>query len=125
MPQLLPPRRLRGNLTGIRCITSEKPPQLSPRVDAPALPFGLIETAHAQSAAPSPQQPIVPNRRVSDEMRSLIMVLVFIVLGMTFILSIVAIFKTKNKEVLTWAVDTVKTLLGFFIGVATTLIGTS
>ena len=51
--------------------------------------------------------------------------LVFAVLGLTFIISIVAIFKTTNADVLKFAFDTVKTLLGFFIGVATTLIGTT
>jgi hypothetical protein len=53
------------------------------------------------------------------------MVLVFCVLGATFIISIVAIFRTTNPEVLKFAFDTVKTLLGFFIGVATTLVGTT
>jgi hypothetical protein len=46
-------------------------------------------------------------------------------LGITFIISVAAIFKTTNAEVLKFAFDTTKTLLGFFIGVATTLIGTS
>jgi hypothetical protein len=40
-------------------------------------------------------------------------------------ISVVAIFMTKDAEVLRFAFDTVKTLMGFFIGVATTLIGST
>jgi hypothetical protein len=61
----------------------------------------------------------VQPRRITDEMRMWIMVLVFVVLGITFIISVAAIFNTTNAEVLKFAFDTVKTLLGFFIGVAT------
>jgi len=106
-----------------------------PRSEAPASPSGLIGAAHAQPVtAPVPQpapstapvpQPTAPSRRVSEDMRTWIMVSVFVVLGMTLVISIVAIFKTANAEVLRFAFDTIKTLIGFFIGVATTLIGTS
>jgi hypothetical protein len=47
------------------------------------------------------------------------------VLAIVLIISIVAIFLTKDAEVLRFAFDTVKTLMGFFIGVATTLIGST
>jgi hypothetical protein len=67
----------------------------------------------------------LPQRRVSDETRTWIMLIVFVTLGLTFILSIAAIFKSTNPDVLKFAIDTVKTLLGFFIGVATTLLGTT
>lgn len=90
--------------------------------------FSLITSARADALptpTPTPTSAVSPPRRVSDEMRTWIMCLVFVVLGITFIISIVAIFKTTNADVLKFAFDTVKTLLGFFIGVATTLIGTT
>ena len=120
-----------------------------PRSEAPALPFGLIGAVHAQQVTPPAVQPtaqpvtppaVQPTAQPvtppavqpaaqqvtppAAQMRMWIMVLVFIVLGITFIISVAAIFKTTNTEVLKFAFDTAKTLLGFFIGVATTLIGT-
>jgi hypothetical protein len=53
------------------------------------------------------------------------MLIVFVTLGLTFIISIVSIFRSTYPEVLKFAFDTVKTLLGFFIGVATALMGTA
>jgi hypothetical protein len=50
---------------------------------------------------------------------------VLAVLASAFIGSVVTIFMTKDAEVLRFAFDTVKTLMGFFIGVATTLIGST
>jgi hypothetical protein len=47
------------------------------------------------------------------------------VLAIVFIGSVVTIFMTKDAEVLRFAFDTVKTLMGFFIGVATTLMGST
>lgn len=55
-----------------------------------------------------------------NDIRTLFLVFVFLMLGATFVGSIVVILKTKDKEVLKFAFDTVKTLLGFFTGVATT-----
>lgn len=47
------------------------------------------------------------------------------VLAVVFVGSVVTIFMTKEAEVLRFAFDTVKTLMGFFIGVATTLMGSA
>lgn len=55
--------------------------------------------------------------------RLYVMLSVFIVLGVTFIVSVVAIFRATNEDVLKFAFDTVKTLMGFFIGVATAFLG--
>ncbi|SNT01732.1 hypothetical protein SAMN05216374_2320 [Tardiphaga sp. OK246] len=74
----------------------------------------LIGRAHAET---------VDGRGLPNEARRWVLGLVLGVLALTFLVSIVSIFFTSNAEVLKFAFDTVKTLLGFFIGVATTLIG--
>ncbi len=51
------------------------------------------------------------------------MIAVFFVLGVVFIASLIAIFVTTNPDVLKFAFDTIKTLMGFFIGVATAFLG--
>jgi hypothetical protein len=48
---------------------------------------------------------------------------IFAVLLVTFLSAVVAIFTTNNQQVFSFALDTVKTLLGFFIGAATAFLG--
>lgn len=62
-------------------------------------------------------------RFTQEDARLYVMLSVFIVLGVTFIVSVIAIFKATNPDVLKFAFDTVKTLMGFFIGVATAFLG--
>jgi len=84
--------------------------------------FSMTSTAHAQATvSPESRRTTV----VPDWARLWVMMAVFVVLGITFLGSVAAIFFVTNTEVLKFAFDTVKTLLGFFIGVATTLIGTA
>jgi hypothetical protein len=85
----------------------------------------LIGSAYAQEPPLRQLNVPLPQRRLSDETRTWIMLIVFATLGVTFIVSIISIFKSTNPDVLKFAIDTVKTLLGFFIGVATTLLGTT
>jgi hypothetical protein len=83
----------------------------------PEWKLGLITSAYAQSPPPVPTLP--------SEAKRWLLGGVLGVLAIVFIISIVAIFMTKDAEVLRFAFDTVKTLMGFFIGVATTLIGST
>jgi hypothetical protein len=45
------------------------------------------------------------------------------VLGLTFVIAVIAVFTTRNARKHTFATDTIKTLLGFFIGVVTAFMG--
>jgi hypothetical protein len=60
-----------------------------------------------------------------EDARPWAFLVILIALAVTFIGSIGLIFFAKDAEVLKFAFDTVKTLLGFFIGVATTFMGVS
>jgi len=51
------------------------------------------------------------------------MLMILALLFLTFGGCVAAILISKNRTVVRWAFDTVKTLLGFFIGVATTFLG--
>jgi hypothetical protein len=82
-----------------------------------------IGSAYAQNNPRPPLSSLAP-RKLSEELRIWIMLIIFLTLALTFLVSIISIFKSTNPDVLKFAFDTVKTLLGFFIGVATTLIGT-
>ena len=77
--------------------------------------FGLITSAHAQD------KPLA----LPNEVRRWILGLVLLTLVAVFVGSLFAILFVKEAEILRFAFDTVKTLMGFFIGVATTLIGSS
>jgi len=48
---------------------------------------------------------------------------IFAVLGIAFLIAVGAVFTTANPATLAFATDTVKTMLGFFIGVATGFLG--
>ena len=79
----------------------------------------LVSLARAQA-----QQPVAPTQRFSQEdAKVYIMVFVFCVLGVTFFTSMSAVFMTTSPDILKFAFDTIKTLLGFFIGVATAFLG--
>jgi hypothetical protein len=79
--------------------------------------LGLVSTAYADTPSTGAALPIDAKRWL--------LVGIMGVLAAAFIFSIVAIFRTKDPQVLQFSFDTVKTLMGFFIGVATTLIGTT
>jgi hypothetical protein len=83
----------------------------------PEWKWALMTSAYAQS------QPAIPT--LPSEAKRWLLGGVLGVLAIVFIICIVAIFMTKDAEVLRFAFDTVKTLMGFFIGVATTLIGST
>jgi hypothetical protein len=101
-----------------------------------SLSFPLFSQAFAQAATPpavSPPPTAAPPPPVAapptfggmtqESARLYVMMSVFIVLGITFIVSVVAVFVATNSDVLKFAFDTVKTLMGFFIGVATAFLG--
>jgi len=79
--------------------------------------FNLIASAYADSPT--------DNRVLGIQGKQWVLGVMLLALTAAFIVSICAIFKTTNPDVLRFAFDTVKTLLGFFIGVATTLIGST
>jgi hypothetical protein len=87
--------------------------------------FSIIPSAVAQQPVGSPTVAAGNERQkfTQDDARLYVMLSVFVILGITFIVSVVAIFRTTNSDVLKFAFDTVKTLMGFFIGVATAFLG--
>jgi hypothetical protein len=87
---------------------------------APDWNINFITRAYAQSPAATP----APEPTLPSQAKRWLLGGVLAVLAIVFILCVVAIFITKDTDVLRFAFDTVKTLMGFFIGVATTLIGT-
>jgi hypothetical protein len=103
------------DLTVFRKSSSNQQPQAT---------FAFPDFVSRAAAEPTPQVPaLAPQRFNQDDARLYVMMSVFVVLGATFIVSVIAIFKTSNPEVLKFAFDTVKTLMGFFIGVATAFLG--
>jgi len=84
--------------------------------------LSIISGASAQPATPQPPS-AAGTRFTQEDARLYVMLSVVVVLGITFLTSVVAIFKATNPDVLKFAFDTVKTLMGFFIGVATAFLG--
>jgi hypothetical protein len=82
---------------------------------APSDFSAFVGVAYAQEKTPA-----IPN-----EARRWILGGVMLTLAVVFVGSLVSIFLVKDSEILRFAFDTIKTLMGFFIGVATTLIGSS
>lgn len=70
-------------------------------------------------AATAPAAAVGPPAAEMAWMKLYIVAGMFVILGIVFILAVVAIFTTRNPATLTFATDTVKTMLGFFIGVIT------
>jgi hypothetical protein len=71
----------------------------------PVWELGFIASAYAESPNPEPKAPTLPS-----EAKRWLLYGVLGVLAIVFIISIVAIFITKDAEVLRFAFDTVKTL---------------
>lgn len=84
--------------------------------------FNIIPFALADTLQPGVTAPYVPHFS-QDDAKLFVFVAIFVVLLATFVLSIIAVFTTKNATVLSFSLDTVKTLLGFFIGAATAFLG--
>jgi hypothetical protein len=91
---------------------------------------GLFDSIAFVQSALAQSQPQVGNkdqnvdRRITqDDAKLYIMIFVFVILGITFIAAVIAIFFTQNPEILKFSFDTIKTLMGFFIGVGTAFLG--
>jgi hypothetical protein len=83
----------------------------------PEWKFGFVASAYAES---QPAAATLPSSAKQWLLGGVLGVLAIVFVG-----SVVTIFMTKEAEVLRFAFDTVKTLMGFFIGVATTLMGSA
>ena len=75
----------------------------------------IVSIAHAQDETGNTSEKFTP--------RVLIMAGVFIILGLVYLAGIFKLFFSGNSEQLDTAADLVKTLTGFFVGVATSFIG--
>lgn len=119
-----------NKLEGVRAPLNEMSDQIHKFVDytryqPPDKASLLISSAYAAEQTPIAVDKVtLPEKAIPLEAKKYVLGLVLLVLSSAFIVSIVSIFRTKDAEVLRFAFDTVKTLLGFFIGVATTLLGT-
>jgi hypothetical protein len=58
-----------------------------------------------------------------SDIRGIVIVSIFACMGLFFFLSTGALLFSKNAKVVAFAMDSVKTLLGFFIGVAMSFMG--
>jgi hypothetical protein len=58
-----------------------------------------------------------------SEIRGIVIISIFACMGVFFFLSTGALLFSKNAKVVAFAMDSVKTLLGFFIGVAMSFLG--
>jgi hypothetical protein len=58
-----------------------------------------------------------------SEIRGIVIISIFVCMGIFFFLSTGALLFSKNAKVVAFAMDSVKTLLGFFIGVAMSFMG--
>ncbi|HXO68138.1 MAG TPA: hypothetical protein VN838_04170 [Bradyrhizobium sp.] len=79
--------------------------------------WSIFSPAYAQSGVPSPPRLSV------DDVRLYGIVLILSTLGVAFILCIGIILFSDHAKRLTFAIDTVKVLMGFFVGVATSFFG--
>jgi hypothetical protein len=77
--------------------------------------IGAFTPAYAETALPSKLTP--------DDVRLYGIILILIVLGIAFLLCIGIILFSDHTRRLTFAIDTVKVLMGFFVGVATSFFG--
>jgi len=76
----------------------------------------IFSPAYAQSAPP-------PARLSVEDVRLYGIVLILMTLGTAFVLCIGIILFSNHAKRLTFAIDTVKVLMGFFVGVATSFFG--
>jgi hypothetical protein len=77
--------------------------------------WSFVSTAHADTGPTS--------KFTIEDARPYVFIMILLALAFTFCGSVIAIFFVKDPKKLTFAIDTVKTLLGFFIGVVTTFMG--
>jgi hypothetical protein len=123
-------RSLIGESFRFRLGSQSEPTQHSIRTALAALTYNLMSVEAAQAQGPSVNPPASggsqappPISRFTDDAKLYIMLFVFVILGLVFVGSIIVIFATKDQEVLKFAFDTIRTLMGFFIGVATAFLG--
>ncbi|QND56599.1 hypothetical protein [Mesorhizobium huakuii] len=64
-----------------------------------------------------------PNTRFQSNLRSIAYAGMIVVLAVVMVICLIAVFLTKDEKRFSFAVDTIKTLMGFFIGVISTLFG--
>jgi drug/metabolite transporter (DMT)-like permease len=79
------------------------------------LPSTVTSIAYAQPDEPEKPEKFTP--------RVIIMGGVFVILGLVYLAGIFKLFFSRNSTQLDTAADLVKTLTGFFVGVATSFIG--
>ncbi|MGM5002934.1 hypothetical protein AB8A05_29695 [Tardiphaga sp. 538_B7_N1_4] len=77
--------------------------------------FSLITTAHAQTPSPT--------KMTAEDVRLYGIIVILVVLGAAFLLCIGIILFSNHARRLTFAIDTTKVLMGFFVGVATSFFG--
>jgi Ca2+/Na+ antiporter len=106
---------------GYKVFFSYSEPQQAGDRDSSSISF-LIPTAYAQSEQASPNQSN-PDKRSSDrssEIKQTIMIGIVAVLAILLLVSFGAVLFSKEPNKVAVAGDLLKTLLGFFIGVAIT-----
>lgn len=81
----------------------------------PRSDLGFITSAYAQNGPPP--------HLTADDVRLYGVVVILMVLGIAFLLCIGIILFSDHARRLTFAIDTVKVLMGFFVGVATSFFG--
>jgi len=87
-------------------------------------PARLIPASLSANAAVAPVPPVEAPGVISDARLKLYVVLGMLgILGVTFLIAVIAVFTTRNARKHAFATDTIKTLLGFFIGVVTAFMG--
>lgn len=80
--------------------------------------YSIITPAYAETSSSKTLSKLAP-----DDVKMYIVLIIYCILGLTFVASVIAVFRTANQTALNFAIDTIKTLLGFFIGVATAFMG--
>ena len=76
----------------------------------------IISPAYAETVNPG-------GKLTPDDVRLYGVVVILVVLGLAFMLCILMILFSDHARRLTFAIDTVKVLMGFFVGVATSFFG--
>jgi len=62
---------------------------------------------------------------INSDMREIVLVLIFACLFLTFAACFVILITSQNEKLISWAMDTLKGLIGFATGVGTTFLGLS
>jgi hypothetical protein len=87
-------------------------------------PARLIPASLNTAAAPAAPPAVETAPTLVPQTRFYIVLGMLGLLGLTFLIAVVAVFTTRNARKHAFATDTIKTLLGFFIGVVTAFMGT-